>query len=1081
MLELKKICKQYRTGSLVQNALIDIDLAFRDNEFVAILGHSGSGKTTLLNIIGGLDQMSSGDLIINGISTRKYKDKDWDAYRNHSIGFVFQSYNLIPHQTILANVELSLTLNGIKRRERVQRAKKALESVGLADHMHKLPNQLSGGQMQRVAIARALVNDPDIILADEPTGALDSETSLQVMDILKQVAKDKLVIMVTHNPDLADEYANRIIRLSDGHIIDDSNPFIIDTATKPGKKIPKNKSMSLVTAFSLSLKNLLTKKLRTFMMAFAGSIGIMGIALILSVSTGFSNYIDQIQEETLSSYPLTITSESVNLTTMMTSLATTISDSVNSDAELAESQILTNMFAQVGTNNIKAFKYYYEHEGEPVYDDVVAVQYTYPVTPTIYSTSFKNGVNRLNPSSLMAPSSAMRMMGSFTTGGIFYEMLDNQELLQKQYDVLAGRWPKHYDEVLLVLNNPNTITDYMLYSLGLRDPKEFREIMEKVSNGESVENKNKAMEFEYEDFIGMQFALVNPAGLYRYNEEYNIYEDMSSDQEYVKQYINDSEKLQIVGIVVPKEGSNSRTLTPGIAYTNDLTEHVFRQALTFEIIQKQLNDPDTDVFSGKTFKELEDDSSKQTLKFEDMISVDTNMLAQSFKIQTPQNPDLNIDQQQLLSIVRAAAGDTGTLIKEKAEKLTPKVENSSKAITNAYFAMLKGIYIEEEQSVGYISLEDYEASVGQFESSNVYDGLLEEFRQTSTIAKDKAKPVFDNLIATMSSSYRDYYEAIMRQQDPEFELTSVMISDELIDAFLSEVYNREETKQSYQLIAFNLLQSDIERIITDEMASVFTKVITSTVSSMMSPNNFKMEFDQSKFAKAFSFNLDQNELSRIMSSYMNSDNTNGYRSNLIRLGYADIDDPTSMSIYVDEFEGKENFINFLDNYNDKLEAKGKKADVISYTDITGVLISGVKTIVDAVSYVLIAFVSISLVVSSIMIGVITMISVMERTKEIGVLRSIGASKKDIARIFNVETFIIGLLSGLIGVTVSGLLLIPINNLLHKLTGVMSLNAVLDPRAAFILVIISIMLTLIAGIAPSRSAANKNPVEALRTE
>ncbi|MBR2809391.1 MAG: ABC transporter ATP-binding protein, partial [Erysipelotrichaceae bacterium] len=414
MLELKKICKQYRTGSLVQNALIDIDLAFRDNEFVAILGHSGSGKTTLLNIIGGLDQMSSGDLIINGISTRKYKDKDWDAYRNHSIGFVFQSYNLIPHQTILANVELSLTLNGIKRRERVQRAKKALESVGLADHMHKLPNQLSGGQMQRVAIARALVNDPDIILADEPTGALDSETSLQVMDILKQVAKDKLVIMVTHNPDLADEYANRIIRLSDGHIIDDSNPFIIDTDTKPGKKIPKNKSMSLVTAFSLSLKNLLTKKLRTFMMAFAGSIGIMGIALILSVSTGFSNYIDQIQEETLSSYPLTITSESVNLTTMMTSLATTISDSVNSDAELAESQILTNMFAQVGTNNIKAFKYYYEHEGEPVYDDVVAVQYTYPVTPTIYSTSFKNGVNRLNPSSLMAPSSAMRMMGSFT-------------------------------------------------------------------------------------------------------------------------------------------------------------------------------------------------------------------------------------------------------------------------------------------------------------------------------------------------------------------------------------------------------------------------------------------------------------------------------------------------------------------------------------------------------------------------------------------------------------------------------------------------------------------------------------------
>ena len=608
MLKIKSISKTYKTGELIQVALDDVSLNLRENEFVSILGPSGSGKTTLLNIIGGLDRYDEGDLIINGVSTKNYKDRDWDTYRNHTIGFVFQSYNLIPHQNILSNVELALTIGGISSKERKQRALDALDKVGLKDQAHKKPNQLSGGQMQRVAIARALVNNPDILLADEPTGALDSKTSIQVMELLKEVAKDRLVVMVTHNPDLANQYSNRIVNLKDGKIISDSNPYIIEDDVlidKPSKT--KKAHMSFLTALSLSFNNLLTKKGRTILTAFAGSIGIIGIALILSLSTGFQNYIDKIQEDTLSSYPLTITSETADTTSAILSMVTDRKNNTAEGEELIERQYLTTMFSAIGTNDLKSLKKYLDNHYEDYKDDVTFINYNYSIKPIIYTIDATDKLSKLNPSSIvssMYSQSANNLMSSFSFGSnsIFSEMNENIESYKDQYEVLKGRWPEKYDELVIVLSEPNSISDLLVYSLGLRDTSELKTIMTNVMSGEPAGVNNDSLKLSYDDLLNIDLRLVLPTEVYKYNVKYDIYEDMSNDEQFMQDVYEKSLKLKVVGILCQKENSNSMALSTGVSYTKDLTKYIISACQNTAIVSKQLNNKNIDVLIKKMKK-----------------------------------------------------------------------------------------------------------------------------------------------------------------------------------------------------------------------------------------------------------------------------------------------------------------------------------------------------------------------------------------------------------------------------------------------------------------------------------------------
>ena len=639
MLQIKNISKKYKTGDLVQQALDNVSLNLRDNEFVAILGPSGSGKTTLLNIIGGLDRYDSGDLIINNVSTKKYKDRDWDTYRNHTIGFVFQSYNLIPHQTVLSNVELALTIGGISRKERRQRALKALDEVGLLDQAHKKPNQMSGGQMQRVAIARALVNNPDILLADEPTGALDTKTSVQVMDLLKEVAKDRLVVMVTHNPDLANEYANRIIRLQDGVVISDTNPFVV-AETKLKKKNTRSKKahMSIFTALSLSFNNLLTKKGRTILTAFAGSIGIIGIALILSLSQGFQNYIDKIQEDTLSSYPLTITSDTADMTSAILSMVTDRRENKTEGENVIERQYLTTMFSSIGTNDLKSFKKYLESNEEDYSKDVSQIKYSYSVTPNIYTIDAAKNLVKLYPSSMwnmLYSNSASSFMSSFSSasgGMIFSEIPEDLESVKDQYDVLKGRWPERYDEMIIVLSEPNSISDLLVYSLGLRDTAELKTIISSIMSQDEIEVKNDPRVYSYDFLMGLDLRLVMPTDTYKFNSKYEIFEDMTKDDEYMREVYDNSLKLKIVGIVCAIDPDSTLALSPGVNFRSDLTQHVIDTAKQTVIVQKQLANKDLDVFSGKSFDQANEESKKDSdLNFEDMISVDEDLIKEAFK------------------------------------------------------------------------------------------------------------------------------------------------------------------------------------------------------------------------------------------------------------------------------------------------------------------------------------------------------------------------------------------------------------------------------------------------------------------
>ena len=1181
MLQIKNISKQYKTGDLVQNALNDVSLNFRDNEFVSILGPSGSGKTTLLNIIGGLDRYDSGDLIINDVSTKNYKDRDWDSYRNHTIGFVFQSYNLIPHQTVLANVELALTIGGISKKERKQRALEALDQVGLREQAHKRPNQMSGGQMQRVAIARALVNNPDILLADEPTGALDSETSVQVMQLLKKVAKDRLVIMVTHNPELAEEYSTRIVKLKDGKIMSDTDLFVPEAGSL---KVAEHKNlgkaaMSIFTAFLLSFNNLLTKKGRTILTAFAGSIGIIGIALILSLSTGFQNYIDKIQEDTLTSYPLTITSETADMTSALLSMVTQ-SGEESEEGTVRERKYMSTMFAEIGKNDLKFLKTYLENNSEQIDDMVSLIRYQYSVVPMIYTIDSEDEITQLNPSTMLAVlsggnsmASMSSMMMSASGSSVFNEMIENHEELKDDYNILAGEWPDNYDEALLVLPEENGMPDVLVYSLGLRSSDELANMLSKIMAGESVGDIGEALEFTYEELLNLPFKVVDPSAKYKYNAEYDIYEDMSGNQEYMRNVYDNAMDLKISGIVCAK-GSATSGLTPGIAYTKELTEYVIDKAFESEIVQKQLANREVNVFNNKRF---DDDSEEAGLDFQDMISVDTEMIASAFGGNISEKEIADKTKTYMNDIMSSISADTtpakerflDTFVTLANDMMTSYLDENNDPVTNS--AVIKEEQIEtivssfmaKESSQKLLkSLEtDYIIPKDAYEAaySGMLQGMLQMYVQLATLDAEDVKEMltpemveqFVNqvlesnkvlLTGEQKAAVKEFVSKAMdawekaNSQIPDFsidasELENSMNSlleqenvkgiletvetqfgipqDEIVGKFkevIKEIANKLGVKEdaptdSSKKDAY-LTQDMIEPLINffasqeaimtvaDTMAKTMTEtvmqveIMTSVgglTGGLMESLAGAFNIDQEKFAAAFQFNLSEEELSRLMQTMMSSGSVEkNADTNLISLGYQNLDEPSSISFYFKDFESKELFVDFLADYNEKMEAEDEEK-VVKYTDLTGILMSSVKTIVDSVSYVLIAFVSISLVVSSIMIGIITYISVLERTKEIGVLRAIGASKKNISSIFNAETFIVGLFAGLIGIGVTLALVPLINYIIHSLTGNMDINAVLPVEGATVLVILSVVLTLIGGLIPSRQAAKKDPVLALRSE
>ena len=1123
MLQIKNISKTYKTGNFIQKALDEVSLNLRDNEFVAILGPSGSGKTTLLNIIGGLDKYDSGDLIINGISTKDYKDKQWDTYRNHTIGFIFQSYNLIPHQTILSNVELALTIAGISKKEKTKLALDALEKVGLKEQAHKKPNQLSGGQMQRVAIARALVNNPSIVLADEPTGALDTKTSIQVMDLLKEVAKDRLVVMVTHNPELAKEYANRIVNLKDGVIVNDSNPYEghecgLESDTNPGTNLPPA-HMSFLTALSLSFNNLLSKKGRTILTAFAGSIGIIGISLILALSTGFQNYINKIQDDTMSSYPLTIQSETANVFTALLQ-AHMPNDKEEADDGLVHEQLMiSSMMDLVGSNDLKSFISYL-YDNEDLYkDDVKKISYAYSITPRIYTKDITDTIVQLNPSTLMSSiysdsaASLLSSMSASNAMGIFVE--SDKETLESNTNLIQGRYPDKYNEVMLVLKDKDKIPDLLVYSLGLRDNKVLNQLVNDIMTNHESDIKDEAKTFTYDELINRQLKLINTSDLYKYNSKYDTYEDMSNDKEYLEDVYKKSEDLIITGVAY----CNDNSLLTGIIYYDSLVDHVIDLAKDSDIVNKQLKNPDTDVFSGNKFDE---DKEKSGLNFNDMVSIDQDKLKNAFKF----NLDTSaIKDTDYASIILNNSNEIKETITATTDSFVEVINNTYKSFGttlidsyNKMFTQTVTIatscpndnYVDiTNPSMGcifnegddYVEINDYkylpdnyistsyvyygeyspldpsvktvDFFINSFDSNTDFNNGIDAICQN---LKDKAyiNLTKDDVKNIAYEMFRTYFDEVRKNEN--FDSTTNLIKvDDLIDVDAVENTVLTNSASSIYGQAYNSAKELINMLAAKGVASAVQESTTPLI-KVFEGIDKAITFDTQAFSSAFNFDMDEDELSRLMSSMLTSSSAS-YKNNLINLGYQDKEEPTSISFYFNNFESKDNFLNLIETYNKSVNEEKE----ISYTDMTGLLMSSVSTIINAVTYILIAFVSISLIVSSIMIAVITLISVMERTKEIGILRAMGASKRNVSSIFNAETFIIGLLSGFIGVGISSLLTIPINNLIHKLTDVYDINAILNLKPALILVLISVLLTMLAGFIPSKKAAKQDPVVALRSE
>ena len=1079
MLQIKNVYKQYKTGNLIQKALDDVSLNLRDNEFVAILGPSGSGKTTLLNIIGGLDRYDKGDLIINGVSTKKYKDRDWDSYRNHTIGFVFQSYNLIPHQTILANVELALTISGVPRSKRKQKAIKALEQVGLADQIHKKPNQLSGGQMQRVAIARALVNDPDIVLADEPTGALDSDTSIQVMDLLKEVAKDRLVVMVTHNPDLAKSYATRIVNIKDGKILSDTDPYIIenDKQKKPEHKNMGKTSMSFLTSLLLSFNNLKTKRGRTILTSFAGSIGIIGIALILSLSNGVNTYIQSVEEDTLSEYPLQIRSSGIDISSLLMG-ASDENDGSENNGDINVSKRLTSMFSTIGTNDLVSLKQYLESDDCPIQEYAKDIEYNYDVTPKIYSADTEN-LRQLNPDTTFsslgigAGESSNSLMSSMMSTNVFFQMPEDSNLYENQYDVKAGKWPTNYNECVLVLTHNGDISDFLLYTLGLRDYSELDNLVTQFSEGEDVDTPNNLGSYSYQDILGTTFKLINSSDCYEYDEEYKIWRDKTDNTEYMKNVVSEGEDLKIVGIVQPKEGSTSAMLSTGICYPPSLTEHIIENAKNSKIVQDQLANPEVNVFTGKRFDDTEE---RTNFDMNSLIDIDTNAMQSAFKI----------DQ----SKIKVDFGNLNNVLKKNS---IPSLDIND-VLSNIKFSMSS----DDIQKIINDLLNGYESYIQQNPEANLsqISKQLSDYLQSkeaNELLNEKIQEIIkeNGSLSFTQEQMQSIMTEILKGYEKYVNDNDLVTADDL-KGYLAEYLESDSAKT---IIANNLSQIIKSQNIDEQISIIMEKYMQTAISSISKSLQKEIQtsiaalsqsitnaisIDENAFLGAFHFKMDEEELSELFNSLMSKE-TVTYDGNLKKLDYADINQPSGINIYPKDFEGNEAITNLLNEYNAKMKEAGEDDKVISFTDMVGTLMSSVTTIVDTISYVLIAFVAISLVVSSIMIGVITYISVLERKKEIGILRAMGASKHNVAQVFNAETIIIGTLAGLLGVGITLLLIIPTNKIIYTLSNGVNVKASLPPVAAIILIALSIVLTLIGGIIPSRRAAKEDPVLALRSE
>ena len=1254
MLQIKDIHKEYRTGNLVQRALDGVSLSLRDNEFVAILGPSGSGKTTLLNIIGGLDRYDRGDLIINGISTKKYKDRDWDSYRNHTIGFVFQSYNLIPHQTVLANVELALTISGVSKSERRRRAKEALEKVGLGAQIHKKPSQMSGGQMQRVAIARALVNDPEILLADEPTGALDSDTSVQVMDLLQEVAKERLVVMVTHNPELAQLYATRIVTVKDGRILSDTDPFVIDSESMapPVHKNMGKSSMSFFTALSLSFQNLKTKKARTLLTSFAGSIGIIGIALILSISNGVDKYITNMEEETLSEYPLQIQSTGVDLTSMMMGAAT--AQSGKKDGEVGVAQMVTNMFSKMNSNDLESLKVYLDSNESSISQYANSVEYTYSVSPQIFLENGKN-IRQVNPDKSfsamgLGSGSSNSIMSSTMSTDVFHEMPEDADLYKDQYDVKAGRWPENYKECVLVLTSQGDISDFLQYTLGLRDGKELDDMVQKFMAEEAVETPENEGPYTYDEILGKKFKLVNSTDYYEYDEEYKVWKDKSDNSSYMRKLVKNGEDLTIVGIVQPVEGATASMLTAGICYTPELTKHVIEKAASSEIVKQQLADEKINVFTGEEFGKEDNENSK--FDMESLFSINADALQEAFQVdlsgfnmdlsslsglssglnvEMPDMPDMsalagniNLDESSMPDLSKLIKLDdldldlSHMIDPEEILKNLPadQVPDMSQALKSVKFdfteekvtALLKEVLTGYQESIKdkpEADMDKMQAALKQYLTSKemnerlckdlqelvknnvnvdmssekliaVAVGLMNQYQEyakangitqtdvASILAflsqgeiqqqiKEEAenlvknsvtvnittKQIRDLLMQDVVAAYPEYarnnslpdpanlgtyFLEYMQTEDGQNRLMNGLMT--LVDTSevqtqfsqAMETYMKAMMTSFTDAIAkgieskFTEIMEQVEKQLTkgiqtameqmignissgmqEAMQSVMTSVSSSLTSAMsqamsglgglgsgMGNMEDALSINPEAFAKAIQMNMNEDDLSELMMSLLSSENSS-YDGNLKKLGYADLNVPGGINIYPKDFESKSEIVGILDQYNADMEAAGEDEKVITYTDLVGTLMSSVTDIVNIISYVLVAFVAISLVVSSIMIGVITYISVLERKKEIGILRAIGASRHNVSQVFNAETFIIGFCAGAMGIGITLLLLIPANSIIRSLADGVNVKAALPPVAAVVLIGLSVVLTLLGGLIPSRKAAKSDPVTALRTD
>ena len=1145
MLQIQHICKEYRTGNLVQKALDDVSLNLRDNEFVAILGPSGSGKTTLLNIIGGLDRYDSGDLIINGISTKKYKDRDWDSYRNHTIGFVFQSYNLIPHQTVLSNVELALTISGIGKEERRKRAIDALKKVGLGEQLHKRPSQMSGGQMQRVAIARALVNDPDILLADEPTGALDSDTSIQVMDLLKEVAKDRLVVMVTHNPELAEEYATRIVNLRDGKIRSDTDEYIVDEQTlkEPEHKNMGKSSMSFLTALALSFNNLKTKKARTLLTSFAGSIGIIGIALILALSNGVNGYIQSIEEETLSEYPLQIQSTGFDITSMMVGNTGTddkskdSSGKKNKDGQVKVMEMVTNMFSKMNTNDLKSLKKHLEKDNDALKSYTNAVEYDYDVDPQIYRED-SDGVRQVHPDKsfssigIGADSGANSMMSSMMSTNVFYRMPKNTSLYEKQYDVKAGRWPKKYNECVLVLSQDGGMSDFLLYTLGLRDQMELDDMIKAFASEEEIKTPSSLGTYTYKDILNKKFKLVNQADYYEYDSQYKVWKDKSDNAEYMKKLVADGEDIKIVGIVQPAEGSKVTALNMGIGYPYSLMTHVAEEAKNSEIVKQQKASPDINVFTGEKFGE---DSGDNGLDMNSLFSVDEDALQKAFGMG---DTDLagslgnSLDFSKAVNLQDAFKLDVKVKpggMQKMAVSLMEGYQAYAKTHPEADYSHLGDNFFEYLKTDGakqimkkYFSKilkESGKVTITEEKVQKLLTDIMQGFEKyvkdqgIGDISADQYGTYFRQYLQTAEAKQiiTDWVNDLYKDVDIEISEADLQaMAQELAAGYLSYAQEKgyaDVTKMGENFAAYLGTADGKQRLSNGLSETLDMKSLESQLSSGMNAymkqamgayaksfgnaletqigQNLQsvmtdaMKIDTDAFAKAFQFNMTEDDLTELMMS-MSGTASATYDSNLQKLGYADFAKPSEIDIYPKDFESKEQVVDYLDRYNKK-EKAGKDEQVISYTDVVGTLMSSVTDIVNTISYVLIAFVAISLVVSSIMIGVITYISVLERKKEIGILRAIGASKRNVSQVFNAETFIIGLCAGLIGIGLTLLLLLPGNMIIHAVADNSNVNAVLPVIPALVLIALSVVLTLLGGLIPSKKASKSDPVTALRTE